>query len=92
MKPWLFLSLAASLAWAQTRVDLKSQSKNIDFSGATSVKPIPVGTVLPVTCGAGELFFKSNALAGENLFGCVAANTWAAQNNGSPVVNGFSCF
>jgi len=71
--------LTASFALGQTQVDLKSQSKNIDFSGASAVKPVPVGTALPATCSSGGMFFKSDALPGSNLYGCVAANTWTLQ-------------
>jgi hypothetical protein len=71
--------LLASSLWAQTRVDLKSQSKNIDFSGADSSSPFPVGSILPTNCSVGGMFFKSDAAAGANLYGCVSTNTWAAQ-------------
>ena len=65
-------------------MDLKSQSKNVDFSGVTAdVKPFPVGTSLPATCATGSMFFKSNQPSGENLYGCVAPNTWALQAGGS---------
>jgi hypothetical protein len=71
--------LIASVTLAQTQVDLKSQSRNVDFSGASAVKPVPVGTVLPATCAPGAMFFKSDALAGSNLYGCAAANTWSLE-------------
>jgi len=68
-------------AQAVTAIDLKGQSKNIDFSGAAVTKPFKVGTVLPAVCSAGDTFFKSDAPAGENLYNCVAANTWVAINS-----------
>ena len=46
-------------------------------------RPVKTGTVLPAQCAAGEMFFKSNAAAGANLYGCVAANTWAVQSGGT---------
>ena len=67
---------------AQTAIDLKSQSRNIDFSGAASTRPFKTGTVLPAACTTGDSFFKTNAAAGQNLYGCVAANTWAAMSSG----------
>jgi hypothetical protein len=71
--------LAAGLLAAQTAVDLRTQSKNVDFSGASSTKPMKTGVSLPATCSAGELFFLSNATPGFNVYGCTAANTWTVQ-------------
>lgn len=73
----LSLLLVAGLANAQTQVDLRSQSKSIDFSGAPFTRPVKTGTVLPSNCSVGELFFHSNASPGGNLYGCTAANTWS---------------
>jgi hypothetical protein len=70
------LALAAGPLAAQTQVDLKTQTKDVDFSGAPTTKPVKAGTALPATCGAGELFFKTNAAPGGNLYLCTAANTW----------------
>jgi hypothetical protein len=61
---------------AQTKVDLKSQTKNVDFSAAPTTKPVKTGTALPGTCTSGELFFKTNAVPGGNLYLCTALNTW----------------
>ena len=73
-----FLRLACLLCFgvagsAQTRVDQPTQIK-----GA-----LKNGTVLPATCGVGEVYFKSNAMAGSNLFGCTASNTWTLLGGGS---------
>ena len=80
----LSLMLAAGLANAQTRVDLRSQSKSIDFSGAPFTRPVKTGTILPSNCSVGELFFRINASPGGNLYGCTAANTWSQLDGGSP--------
>ncbi len=64
----------------QTSVDLRTQSKSVDFSSAAATKPFKTGTVLPLTCGVGETFFLLNATAGENIFGCTSANTWTLQS------------
>lgn len=61
---------------AQTQVDLRTQAKGIDFSAAPSTKPFRSGTALPSTCLIGEMFFKSNAAAGANLYACTSADTW----------------
>ena len=80
---WLVV-LVSVLCWGQqTQLDLRTQGKNVDFSNATMTRPVKTGTVLPAQCAAGEMFFKSNAAAGANLYGCVAANTWAVQSGGT---------
>lgn len=33
-------------------------------------------TTLPATCNVGEQVFKTDAAAGQNLYGCTATNTW----------------
>jgi hypothetical protein len=74
------LSPLASQAAAQTTVDLRTQSKNVDFSGAVSTKPTKTGTVLPPTCAVGEIFFQLNAAPGQNLYLCASLNTWTVLN------------
>lgn len=80
------VALLGAMAMAQTRLDLGQQGKNIDFSAASKTLPLKTGTVLPAQCATGEMFFKTNATAGGNVYGCVAANTWAKQ--GGDVVPG----
>ena len=53
-----------------------------DISGKTSTKPVKTGTVAPGTCGVGELFFDTDATAGQNIFGCTALNTWTLEGDG----------
>jgi hypothetical protein len=88
----VIVAFAVSLVYVtaaagQTRVDLRNQSKNIDFSQAQSVRPFRTGTVLPATCSPGEMFFKTDAAAGANSFGCVATNTWTLQGELDPVTD-----
>ena len=82
--------ILSSTVFCQTRVDLNQQSKNVDFSNASSTKPVRTGTVIPAACMVGEIFFKTNAPAGSNLYACVATNTWASQSatGGLPSVVG----
>ena len=61
---------------AQTQINLKTQSKAIDFASATSTRPAKTGTIIPALCATGEVFFKSDAPAGSNLYGCTATNIW----------------
>ena len=81
------ISLLCMPLAGQTRVDLRSQSKNIDFSQAQSVRPFRTGTSLPPTCTAGEMFFKTDAPPGGNVFGCAATNIWSLQGGADPVTD-----
>ena len=63
---------------AQTQVDLRSQSKDVDFSGAVSTTPWKVGAALPAVCAVGRVFFNTAAPSGQNVYLCTALNTWTA--------------
>lgn len=86
MKTTLFsiwLGLLGAAMWpifAQTQLDLRTQAKQVDFSAASRTKPFKTGITLPVTCSTGEAFFKTDAPAGQNLYGCTATNTWTLQS------------
>src|SRR3954454_3603629 len=75
---WALAALAAAvpLLQAQTSIDLRTQAKSVDFSSALSTKPSKMGTSLPLLCSVGETFFKTDALAGRNFYGCTSANSW----------------
>lgn len=77
------VALAAAPVFAQTQVDLRSQSKTVDFSTAPSTKPFSTGTVLPATCSVGQAFFNTSAASGSNWFGCTATNIWTLEGGGS---------
>lgn len=47
-----------------------------DASGAASTKPVRVGSEVPATCSAGELFFNSTATPGQNIYLCQPSNVW----------------
>jgi hypothetical protein len=72
------LPVAAQLP-AQTKVDLRTQTKDADFSSLGPTKPAQTGASLPATCGQGEFFFLSSAPAGQNFYGCGSPNTWALE-------------
>jgi hypothetical protein len=74
-------AIAAVHAAAQTRVDLRTQTKSVDFSGATLTKPSQVGAVLPSTCTLGQTFLNTSAQAGQNLYICTATNVWSVQGS-----------
>lgn len=75
----LAFAVLASAAEGQTLVDLKTQSKSVDFSGANTTKPFKSGTNLPATCSVGEAFFQTNAPAGANFYACTALNSWTLE-------------
>jgi hypothetical protein len=65
----------------QTLVDLRTQSKSVDFSGAGSTKPMQTGSSLPSTCAVGQFFFLTTAAAGSNVYGCNPVNTWTVEGS-----------
>src|ERR1017187_5931803 len=79
MLKMFLLALGGLTLTAQTQIDLRTQAKHIDFTAADSTRPLKTGTALPATCVQGEMFFKTDAPAGANLYGCTAANTWSVQ-------------
>jgi hypothetical protein len=63
------LVLLAGCGWhlnGQTSIDLTRQGR------------LGSGTTLPAQCAAGQVFFKSNAPAGSNLYTCIAQNSWTS--------------
>ena len=74
------------LGSSQTAVDLRTQSKSVDFSGAISTKPMQTGSSLPATCAVGQFYFLTGAPAGNNIYACNPANNWLLEGN-SLVVN-----
>jgi hypothetical protein len=79
---WMIAAAISSLA--QTKVDLRTQSKSVDFSAASLTKPVRSGTSLPATCSAGEMFYLSNATPGYNLYYCTASNVWTPAGASAP--------
>jgi hypothetical protein len=77
---WFTVLLGIPLV-AQTQVDLRTQTKDIDFRAASSTKPLKTGGALPATCSQGDMFFLTTAAAGANLYGC-SGNTWTLQAGG----------
>jgi hypothetical protein len=67
---------------AQTALDLRTQSKNVDFSNAVGTKPFQTGVAMPSLCEVGQMFFLTTAASGSNLYGCTAANVWVLQSGG----------
>ena len=69
--------LTASLAAGQTVINgSRAITGTWDASGAAATKPAKSGSTLPANCAAGEMFFRTGAAAGRNLYVCAAADTW----------------
>ncbi len=82
------LWLVSSFSSGQTQVDVRTQTKNVDFSGAASTIPAKSGSTLPTSCKLGEMFFNTNNAPGQNLYLCAPANTWTVLVSGSSSTNG----
>jgi len=52
------------------------------ITGKTATAPVKAATSLPATCAIGDLFFKTDATAGQNMYGCTATNTWTLLGDG----------
>ncbi len=54
-----------------------------DFSHAAHTLPMKSGpaAMIPSLCSAGEMYFATDASAGDSLYGCGSANSWSAQGN-----------
>lgn len=46
----------------------------------------PNSTSVPGTCTVGDVYFDTDASAGQNFFGCTATNTWTLLGDGSATV------
>jgi hypothetical protein len=77
MKTLIFSILISTVCFGQTALDLSKQSKNVNFSNAQSTTPWKMGSVLPVTCNTGEVFFNTSANNGLNINLCLS-NSWVA--------------
>jgi len=75
--PALVLLALVLTARGQTHIDLRTQSKSVDFSASSSTRPFKTGTAFPATCNIGEIFYQTTALPGKNLFACTATNIWS---------------
>jgi hypothetical protein len=76
----LLIAIFAGALYGQlTQVDLRLQSRDVDFSGASGTKPFRSGNGLPATCGQGEMYYRLDASAGMNVYGCTSTNSWTLE-------------
>jgi len=80
---WLPVAMVLASYGQTTQINLATQARNIDFTSAPFTRPLKTGTALPATCSPGDLFFKTDAVAGKNLYACTAVNTWVVQSTSS---------
>jgi hypothetical protein len=74
------LAMFASSVYGQlTQLDLRLQTRDVDFSGASATKPFKSGTGLPSSCGQGEMYYRLDAAAGMNVYGCTTSNSWTLE-------------
>jgi hypothetical protein len=72
-------ALSGALYGQLTQLDLRLQSRDVDFSAASATKPFKSGTGLPSSCGQGEMYYRLDATAGMNVYGCTASNSWSLE-------------
>jgi hypothetical protein len=82
--------MLTGIVYGQTQVDLRTQSKTVDFTLAPETRPVKMGTLnaLPALCTVGDLYFATTAVPGANLYGCVAVNTWQVLSGGGSTGSG----
>jgi hypothetical protein len=84
----LFLLLTLITAYAQPSRKLVGQQQatttaNIDFSQALATSPLTSGASLPPTCTPPQMFYKTSATAGQNIYGCTSTDIWTLQGDGN---------
>lgn len=72
-------ALFLSAAYGQTLVNLGTQSRNINFTGAQATSPVQMGEALPATCSQGQMFLNTAATPGQNLYVCTSTNVWTVE-------------
>jgi hypothetical protein len=71
---------------AANRCGFANSEQECGFLSALSTQPSKTGVTIPATCLTGESFFKLNAPAGQNLYGCTSPNVWTLQSSGGITV------
>ena len=73
----------------RTDSDNRVTSGTQDMRSADHTAPMKSGTIasLPSQCQVGETYFATDAVAGNNIYACTAANTWFAQGTNLTVAS-----
>src|SRR2546423_15076474 len=90
MKTVLLISASLAMAYAQRSVvgdRIQAPGTKVDNSAAAHTLPAKVGPGAnkPLTCTVGEEYFATDAVPGQNLLHCSAANVWTGQSAGGPI-------
>lgn len=72
----ILISVSVPSSGQQVINGSRSLLGNWDASGAATTKPLKAGTAIPASCGVGEMFFKTDAAAGANIYLCTGPNAW----------------
>jgi len=64
------------------RLDNRNYNIPVMTLGGSPIAPSFIGTTLPSLCVVGQQFFKTDAVAGNNLYLCTSANTWTITSGG----------
>jgi hypothetical protein len=80
----LWNGLVESFRFTNAGAFRAASAGTLDISGAAHSTPAKVGLAAnkPTTCSVGEQYFASDATAGQNIFGCTAANIWIPEGGG----------
>lgn len=68
---------ANEITVAGTTNPVISVADTFRITGKSATAPTKAGSSLPATCQVGDLFYKTDAVAGENLYGCTSTNSWS---------------
>lgn len=82
----IILGGAGAVYGQLTQLDLRLQSRDVDFSSASSTKPLKSGMGLPSSCGQGEMYYRTDAAAGMNVYGCTGSNSWTLEEGAAASV------
>jgi hypothetical protein len=79
-KPTAALVTSVGSPGIDTNVASEKATRTALTAVAAAAQPVMgIGTSLPGTCTVGALFYKSDATAGQNVYGCTSTNTWTQQ-------------
>ncbi|GEM_PF-4536048 len=80
----VFMTAAMTLrAQAPTYGGVAQSGAVIDSTGAARTAPVRVSSGAPGgACALGDVYFRSDSPAGQNLYFCTSANTWSQMSGG----------
>jgi hypothetical protein len=81
--PLASTSLSDTANLVRTTANATYGANTYTFAGAAHTSPLKVGLISakPATCTTGELYFATDALAGQQIYECSSTNVWTQQLN-----------